>query len=237
MNALSYQKLCESINYKFKNEKYLAEALTHSSYANENAHNGVKPVFNERLEFFGDAILEFLCSEYLYKNYPDVPEGTLTKMRAAAVCEESLSVLGTQIGLGEALKLGHGEELNGGRNNPSIIADAFEALLAAVYLDGGREAAEAFLYPLLIPQIRKTSAHTTDYKSLLQQFIQKEPGESVEYELVGEEGPNHNKVFYMCVKYQNNVVGRGSGKSKRAAEQEAAHDALILFGELKDEKS
>ena len=227
--------LCETIGYKFKNTGLLTEALTHSSYANEHGKGRDKVKFNERLEFFGDAILEFLCSEYLFSNYPDLPEGTLTKMRAAAVCEESLAALAEQIGLGEALYLGRGEEQNGGRENPSIVADAFEALLAAVYLDGGRENAEKFLYPLLIPQIKKTSLHTTDYKSLLQQFIQKEPGESVEYVLDGEEGPSHSKVFYMSVRYQNNIVGRGSGKSKRAAEQEAAHDALVLFGEMTDE--
>ena len=229
------KKFCEKIGYRFKDPELLTEALTHSSYANEHGHDGMKLKFNERLEFLGDAILEFLCSELLFSRYKDLPEGTLTKMRAAAVCEESLAVLGRQIGLGEALHLGKGEELNGGRENPSIIADAFEALLAAVYLDGGRGAAEDFLYPLLIPQIRRTSSGNKDYKSLLQQFIQKEPGESVVYELEGEDGPSHNKTFYMCVKYQNNVVGRGTGKSKRAAEQEAAHDALVLFGEITDE--
>lgn len=232
---MTNERFCETIGYKFKNTELLIEALTHSSYANEHGRDGAKLKFNERLEFFGDAILEFLCSEYLFEKYKDLPEGTLTKMRAAAVCEESLASLGRQIGLGEALYLGKGEEQNGGRENPSIIADAFEALLAAVYLDGGRSAAEKFLYPLLIPQIQKTANHTTDYKSLLQQFIQKEPGEFVEYELTGEEGPGHNKTFHMCVKYQNNVVGRGTGKSKRAAEQEAARDALILFGEITDE--
>ena len=232
---MTNERFCETIGYKFKNTELLIEALTHSSYANEHCKNGEKLKYNERLEFFGDAILEFLCSEYLYSKYRDLPEGTLTKMRASAVCEDSLALLGRQIGLGEALYLGKGEEQNGGRDNPSIIADAFEALLAAVYLDGGRGAAESFLYPLLIPQIQKNAGHTKDYKSLLQQFIQKEPGESVVYELTGEEGPSHNKTFYMCVKYQNNVVGRGSGKSKRAAEQEAAHDALVLFGELTDE--
>ncbi|MBO4423127.1 MAG: ribonuclease III [Clostridia bacterium] len=232
---MTNKRFCETIKYDFKDESLLVEALTHSSYANEHKGDGGKLRFNERLEFFGDAILEFLCSEYLFEKFKNVPEGTLTKMRAAAVCEDSLAVLGGQIGIGEALYLGRGEEQNGGRENPSIIADAFEALLAAIYLDGGREAAEDFLYPLLIPQIEKTSVHTTDYKSLLQQFIQKEPGEFVEYELTGEEGPEHSKTFYMCVKYQNNVVGRGQGKSKRAAEQAAAHDALVLFGELTDE--
>lgn len=232
---MTNKKFCETIKYDFKDESLLIEALTHSSYANEHNRDGVKLKYNERLEFFGDAILEFLCSEYLFTRYKNVPEGTLTKMRAAAVCEESLSALGKQIGLGEALYVGKGEEQTGGRENPSIIADAFEALLAAVYLDGGRQAAEKFLYPLLIPQIEKTSVKTTDYKSLLQQFIQKESGEFVEYELEKEEGPDHNKTFYMTVKYQNNIVGRGSGKSKRAAEQAAAHDALVLFGELTDE--
>ena len=232
---MTNELFCETIGYKFRNPRLLDEALTHSSYANEHNRDGEKLKFNERLEFFGDAILEFLCSEYLFTTYGDLPEGALTKMRAAAVCEESLSVLGGKIGLGEALYLGRGEEQNGGRENPSIVADAFEALLAAIYLDGGRRAAEAFLYPLLIPQIKAVTVHTKDYKSLLQQFIQKEPGESVEYVLESEEGPGHNKTFHMCVKYQNNVVGRGTGKSKRSAEQEAAHDALILFGELKDE--
>ena len=232
---MTNKRFCETIKYDFKNEGLLIEALTHSSYANEHGSGGEKLKYNERLEFFGDAILEFLCSEYLFCHYKNVPEGTLTKMRAAAVCEESLSALGRQIGLGEALYVGKGEEHNGGRENPSIIADAFEALLAAIYLDGGREAAEKFLYPLLVPQIEKTSVKTKDYKSLLQQFIQKESGEFVEYELEKEEGPDHNKTFYMTVKYQNNIVGRGSGRSKRAAEQAAAHDALVLFGELPDE--
>lgn len=226
---------CKTIGYTFKNEKLLTEALTHSSYANEHGKDGEKPKFNERLEFFGDAILEFLCSEYLFTAYRDLPEGALTKMRAAAVCEDSLAALGGKIGLGEAILLGRGEEQNGERGNPSIIADAFEALLAAIYLDGGRAAAESFLYPLLIPQIKTVTVHTKDYKSLLQQFIQREPGESVEYALEGEEGPNHSKTFYMCVRYQNNVIGRGSGKSKRSAEQAAARDALVLFGEIKDE--
>ena len=232
---MTNKDFCKTIGYRFKDPGLLTEALTHSSYANEHGHDGTKLKFNERLEFFGDAILEFLCSELLFSRYKDLPEGTLTKMRAAAVCEESLAALGRQIGLGEALYLGKGEELNGGRENPSIIADAFEALLAAVYLDGGRGAAEDFLYPLLIPQIRRTSSGNRDYKSLLQQFIQKESGEFVEYVLEKEEGPDHNKTFYMTVKYQNNIVGRGTGKSKRAAEQAAAHDALVLFGELPDE--
>ena len=232
---MTNELFCETIGYKFKDQNLLDEALTHSSYANEHSKSGHRVKFNERLEFFGDAILEFLSSEYLFTEYKDLPEGTLTKIRAASVCEESLSELGRKIGLGEALYLGKGEEQNGGRDNPSIVADAFEALLAAIYLDGGRPAAEAFLYPLLIPQIRAASVHTKDYKSLLQQFIQKEPGETVLYELESEEGPGHNKTFHMCVKYQNNVIGRGDGKSKRAAEQAAAHDALLLFGEITDE--
>ncbi len=231
------RKFYEKIGYVFKNDALALEALTHSSYANEASARGAGMRCNERLEFFGDSILGILCSEYLFNNYPDMPEGDLTKTRASVVCEETLAVMASQIGLGSMLRLGHGEEHNGGRCNPSIAADAFEALLAAIYIDGGRKAAEGFLYPLLIPQIKKHAGRTTDYKSLLQQFIQKEPGERVEYELTGEEGPSHNKTFYVCVKYQNNVVGRGSGKSKRAAEQEAAHDALILFGELKDEES
>ncbi|MBR5721071.1 MAG: ribonuclease III, partial [Clostridia bacterium] len=202
---MTNKRFCETIKYDFKDESLLIEALTHSSYANEHNRGGGKMKYNERLEFFGDAILEFLCSEYLFSHYKDMPEGTLTKMRAASVCEECLSALGKQIGLGEALYLGKGEEQNGGRENPSIIADAFEALLAAVYLDGGRAAAENFLYPLLIPQIEKTSVKTTDYKSLLQQFIQKDAGEFVEYELEKEEGPDHSKTFYTVVKYQNNV--------------------------------
>lgn len=229
------EKFYKKIGYSFKDGDLVLEALTHSSYANEAAARGAVIRCNERLEFFGDSILSVLCSEYLFTKYPDMPEGWLTRTRASVVCEETLSQIAVQIGLGSMLRLGHGEEHNGGRSNPSICADAFEALLAAVYLDGGRAAAEDFLFPLLIPQIKKHAGKTTDYKSLLQQFIQKEPGERVEYELEGEEGPSHSKTFFVCVKYQNNVVGRGSGKSKRAAEQEAAHDALILFGELKDE--
>ena len=143
---MTNELFCETIGYKFKDPDLLDEALTHSSYANEHSKSGHRVKFNERLEFFGDAILEFLSSEYLFTEYKDLPEGTLTKIRAASVCEESLSELGRKIGLGEALYLGKGEEQNGGRDNPSIVADAFEALLAAIYLDGGRPAAEAFLY-------------------------------------------------------------------------------------------
>lgn len=223
---MPYPSIARALGYTFKNEALIREALTHSSYSNEN--HGVR--CNERLEFFGDSVLGLLTSEYLFTKYPDLPEGDLTRIRAAAVCEDSLSEISRDIGIGEFLLLGHGEMQSGGRDRKSILADAFEAVLAAIYIDGGRQEAEKFLYPRLIPRIEVSASRTGDFKSLLQQFVQQTPGEVLTYRLCGEEGPSHDKTFHVEALLGANVIGKGTGKSKRTAEQEAAYDALTLFG-------
>ncbi len=227
--------LYEYCGYRFERTEHLRVALTHSSYSNEHGKkNGYE--CNERLEFLGDSVLSILVSEYLFFKYPKLPEGELTKTRAAVVCESTLYILAEQIHLGDFLLLGKGEEQNNGRHRKSILADAFEAFLAALYIDGGRKQAEKFLYKLIIPQIEKqlSPMHSTDYKTLLQQFVQETPGEQLTYVLTDETGPNHDKVFYIDAVLGSNVVGSGSGKTKRAAEQAAARAALLLFGVIKE---
>ncbi len=226
--------LYKTSGYTFKSTEYLTLALTHSSYANENRMT--KNECNERLEFFGDSILSLLVSEYMFFKYPDLPEGELTRTRAAVICEDGLYVLANKIDLGAHLRLGKGEEQNNGREKRSIVADAFEAFLASVYIDGGRKSAEDFLYPLIIPEIEKhiVPGQNTDYKTLLQQFVQETPGAVLEYILTGEEGPHHDKIFYTDAVVDGSTVGSGKGKTKRAAEQQAAKSALILFGVIKE---
>ena len=214
----------------FKDSSLLQNALTHSSYANEH-----KTVSNERLEFLGDAVLDFLSGEYLYKNYMKYPEGELTKMRAAVVCEQNLCKIALEIGIDKMLLIGHGEEISGGRKRPSMLADAVESVLAAVYLDGGFEAAKEFAMPFIeegIKSLEKGKAEFVDYKSLLQEIVQKNPGELLKYVLEGEEGPEHDKVFTVVLYLNSNALSRGVGKSKKDAEQKAAKDALELMGEL-----
>ena len=197
-------------------------------YANEH-----KIVSNERLEFLGDAILDFICGEYLYKNYMDYPEGELTKMRSAVVCEQNLCKI--EIGLEKMLFLGHGEEMNGGRQRPSMLADAVEAVLAAVYLDGGFEAANRFAMPFIeegMKALEKGRAEFVDYKSVLQEIVQKNPGEILKYVLQNETGPEHDKLFTVMLYLNSNQISEGKGKSKKEAEQEAAKAALSLMGEL-----
>lgn len=226
--------LYKTCGYTFKNTDYLTLALTHSSYANENRKT--KNECNERLEFFGDSVLSILVSEYMFFKYPNLPEGELTRTRAAVVCEETLFTLAEKIDLGSHIKLGKGEEQNGGRKRKSILADAFEAFLATVYIDGGRSAAEKFLYPLIIPEIEKhiEPGSNVDYKTVLQQFVQESPEAVLEYVVTGEEGPHHDRVFSVDAVLDGAVVGKGQGKSKRRAEQQAAHNALILFGVIKE---
>lgn len=227
-------ELYKASGYTFKSTEYLTLALTHSSYANENKMS--KNECNERLEFFGDSVLSLLVSEYMFFKYPDLPEGELTRARAAVICEDGLYVLANKIDLGAHLRLGRGEEQNNGRERKSIVSDAFEAFLAAVYIDGGRKSAEDFLYPLIIPEIEKhiQPGKNTDYKTLLQQFVQETPGAVLEYVLTGEEGPHHDKVFYTDAVVDGSAVGSGKGKTKRAAEQQAAKNALLLFGVIKE---
>ena len=222
-----FRRLEENLGYAFQNPKLLKTALTHSSYANEVKHQ-IK--YNERQEFLGDAVLSIIVSDDLFNNYT-VPEGELTKLRAAIVCEKSLDVMANKIGLGQYLRLGHGEELTGGRTRPSIIADAFEALIAAIYLDSGIESARKFVLPFVTEMLEhEDSLSFKDYKTILQEIIQQNPEEKLVYKLVGEKGPDHDKRFLVDVMLNSNVIGRGEGRSKKNAEQMAAKEALELMG-------
>ncbi|MFR8051825.1 MAG: ribonuclease III [Negativibacillus massiliensis] len=223
----SIQQLQDTIGYKFHNLVFLEVALTHSSYANEVKH---QLKYNERQEFLGDAVLSIIVSDYLFNNYT-VPEGELTKLRAAIVCEKSLDVMANKIHLGEYLRLGRGEEMTGGRTRPSIIADAFEALIAAIYLDSGIESARTFVLPFVTEMLEhEDSLFFKDYKTILQEIIQQNPEEKLVYKLVGEKGPDHDKRFVVDVMLNSNVIGKGEGRSKKNAEQMAAKEALELMG-------
>jgi len=214
------------IDYSFKNEALLVKALSHSSYVNERQNGGAS---NERLEFLGDSVLGFIAAEHFYLNFAHLPEGELTKLRAATVCEKSLCAFAKEIGLGDALFLGRGETVTGGHERPSILADAFEALLAGIYLDGGIGEAKRFALRFIKTAAKKAGSFK-DYKTTLQEVIQKNPEESVEYVLKAEDGPDHNKSFTVEVHLNSNVIGTGRGKSKKLAEQEAAREALALMG-------
>lgn len=212
------------INYKFGNKEYILEALTHSSYSNENKNYD----FNERLEFLGDSVLSIVVSEYLFKHEKDLPEGELTKLRANIVCEESLSEAAYEINLGEHMMLGKGEEATGGRQRISILADAFEAVIAAIYLDGGLESAKKFILnhmENIIIDSRKGKIFR-DYKTHLQEVLQGKGESNIWYKLIDEKGPDHNKRFVMQVGINEEVLGTGEGKSKKEAEQLAARVAL-----------
>ncbi|MBE6642287.1 MAG: ribonuclease III [Ruminococcaceae bacterium] len=227
------QGLEKKLNYTFKDKPILIKALSHSSFSNELKSKNVKAECNERLEFFGDSVLSLTVSEYLYTNYPNLPEGELSKVRAGTVCEKALAKFANEIELGKYLFLGHGEELSHGRERASILADAFEAVLAAMYIDGGIEPVKAFLLPFATEEIKQIVArgNTKDYKSMLQQFVQQEHGDILEYKLVNESGPAHDRVFETEAYLNNNVIGKGIGKSKRESEQNAAKEALSLFGQ------
>jgi len=222
---MNIEGLQQAIGYTFRDEALLLRALTHSSYAHER-----KPLTenNERLEFLGDSILGFLAAEYFYANHSHKTEGELTKMRAAAVCEPALYAYAQQIGLGEALLLGRGEAATGGSKRPSMVADAFEALLAAMYLDGGIEPCRAFVLRFLREEAGRPAME--DSKTELQQIIQQSPEESVHYVLIDEYGPDHEKCFVVEVRLHSNVLGVGRGRSKKLAEQAAAKEALRLMG-------
>lgn len=216
------------INYTFKEKKWILEALTHSSYSNENKKSNIPD--NERLEFLGDAILDLIISEYIFNLYPNMPEGELTKLRASIVCEPSLADAATKLDYGKYLYLGKGEELSGGRKRPSILADAFEAVLGAIYIDGKMEQAVSFIKKVLIPSISiiKSNHMYMDYKTMLQEKIQKTSIEPVEYHIINESGPDHNKEFFVEVRHLNTILGKGKGKSKKEAEQNAAYNALNI---------
>ena len=233
---LPYAALEEKIGYTFSSKDALALALTHSSYSNEKKDKSSVGGCNERLEFLGDAVLSFITSRYLYETFPALPEGDLSRIRSGAVCEKTLCRIAKRIDLGSYLFLGHGEEHTNGRSRPSILADAFEALLAAIYLDGGIEPVRAFLLPLIVEEVGQIVARGSDldYKTALQQIIQQEHGDLLEYITVGQEGPAHKRTFEVEARLNGNVIGRGKGTSKRSAEQDAAKEALALFGLAKE---
>ncbi len=237
--AISLDVLQERIGYRFGDVSYLERAVTHSSYSNETGARNHHLLCNERLEFLGDSVLSLVVSNYLYTHFSEYPEGTLTRIRSAVVCEAALAAFAEKIGLGEFLLLGRGEAQNGGAEKPAILADAFEALLAAIYLDAGAEDSMQSVAKFLLPLV-KSAINTMpemgdvriDSKSRLQEFIQqdREQKEVLEYRLVGESGPDHNKTFTVDLYLGANCIGNGKGHSKKAAEQAAAKAALSLFG-------
>ena len=212
----------KALGYRFQNKALLENALTHSSYANEN--KGRSAGSNERLEFLGDSVLGMLVAEHLYREYPKLPEGELTRMRAGLVCEQSLVEVARRLKLGDYLMLGKGEEAGGGRRRPSILADAMEALLAAVYLDSGLGEVRKIIDALLLKAKEKTGIR--DYKTALQELVQRESGQALTYHLLGEHGPDHAKVFSVEVCLNGVSIGKGEGHSKKEAEQAAACAAM-----------
>ena len=216
-----------AIGHQFRDVSLLENALAHSSYANERWHDSLRS--NERLEFLGDSILGMMVAEHLYRNFPDRPEGELTRMRADMVCEQSLAVIANKIGLGNFLLLGHGEERFGGRSRNSILADAVESVIAACYLDGGFEAALGFVRTFVLADIPVVKYHNADYKTALQEKVQQKKNQTLSYHLVGEEGPDHDKRFLVEVLLNGNPIGTGTGTSKKRAEQDAARAALEGF--------
>ncbi len=224
------EELEKNLGYTFTDKSLLENALTHSSYANEMKKHSCGS--NERLEFLGDAVLGIISAEYLYFHHTHVPEGELTRLRASMVCERSLQGFARTVGLGGWLRLGRGEENTGGRERSSLLADAFEAVIAAIYIDGGFPAAKRFVTRFADSFF---AAHLEngrrDYKTELQEIVQKNHGEKLEYVLVGESGPDHDKQFSVEVHLNNNRIGVGSGGSKKEAEQMAAREALSLMGQ------
>lgn len=224
------QELEQILGYVFKDKALMLRALSHTSYINE-----VKDIreSNERLEFLGDSVLSVIVSEYIFRNFKQLPEGELTKLRASLVCEKSLAAFARELELGKFLFLGKGEQINGGRERASILADAFEALLAAMYLDGGMDVAKAHVMRFVKDEIQNHTVEEAfhDYKTLLQEIIQKNPGEELTYRLAKEEGPDHDKSFTVEVLLNSNVIGSGVGHSKKQAEQYAAKQALELMGQ------
>ena len=216
----------EKLGYTFRDRRLLEAALYHSSYANEHRGSGVQS--NERLEFLGDSVLGMVTADYLYRKHPGLPEGDLTRIRAALVCEESLHEVAQSLNLGSYLKLGRGEESGGGRQRPSILADATESVFAAVYLDGGLEQARTIIHRVLLDKEREevVEERRRDYKTALQELVQRTPGHTITYHLVWETGPDHCRVFVMEVRVDGEAVGRGEGRSKKNAEQAAACNAL-----------
>ncbi|MCU4992919.1 ribonuclease III [Bacillus cereus] len=215
----------EKIDITFTDEKLLIQAFTHSSYVNE--HRKKPHEDNERLEFLGDAVLELTVSQYLFQKYPTMSEGELTKLRAAIVCEPSLVRFANELSFGSLVLLGKGEEMTGGRERPALLADVFEAFIGALYLDQGLETVWEFLKEIVYPKINEGAfSHVMDYKSQLQELIQRDGSGNVEYQILQEKGPAHNREFVSRVTLNNVALGLGSGKSKKEAEQQAAAEAL-----------
>lgn len=222
------EQLEKNLKYTFKNKELLKNALAHSSYANEKKGEITS---NERLEFLGDSVLSIIVSEHIYKNFPNLPEGQLTRIRASLVCEKTLCTFSKQLEVGDYLLLGKGERANGGAHRPSILADAFEAILAAIYLDGGMEPAKKHVLRFVQSELSHLeNENFKDYKTELQEIIQRNPEEKLTYVLTGESGPDHDKCFTVEVHLNSNVIGEGSGHSKKNAEQAAAKKALELMG-------
>jgi ribonuclease-3 len=223
------QELEKKLNYTFRDPALLREALSHSSYANEHRASHLNS--NERLEFLGDSVLGFVTAEFLFTQHPDAPEGDLTRIRAALVCEQSLYEVAQKLDLGRYLKLGRGEEAGGGRERTSILADATEAVFAAVYLDGGIEAASSLIHRCLLDAEREevVEERRRDYKTALQELVQRQADQVLTYQMVGEQGPDHAKTFAAEVLLNGEAVGSGSGHSKKEAEQAAAKAALAAL--------
>jgi ribonuclease-3 len=231
------KKIKSQLGIQWNNEDHLLQALTHSSFAHENRNQHLFLEHNQRLEFLGDAVLELVVSDYLYKKYPDYPEGALTKIRAGIVCEPSLAGIATGLDLGDFLLMGKGEERSGGRKRPSILADAMEALIGAVYIDQGMEQVYSFVLEKLNPVIERvveSGGLKTDYKTQLQELVQKKSENTLGYRILEESGPDHSKTFIAGVSFQGIQWGQGSGRTKKEAEQAAARHAMekILSGEI-----
>ena len=220
------RELEKKLNYTFRDPNLLSEALSHSSSANEHRSAGLRS--NERLEFLGDSVLGFVTAEFLFLQHPDLPEGDLTRIRAALVCEQSLYEVARKLDLGRYLKLGRGEEAGGGRERTSILADATEAVFAAVYLDGGIGAASTLIHRVLLDAEKEevVEERRRDYKTALQELVQRQADQVLTYRMIGEEGPDHDKTFLAEVLLNGTQVGTGSGHSKKEAEQSAAKAAL-----------
>ena len=224
MNEKSANELQKMLRYEFRNPALLKAALTHSSYANENKKSGA--ISNERLEFLGDSVLGMTVASIIFNGKPYMPEGQMTRLRSELVCEKSLASLASKLGIGEYLLLGHGEEKSGGRERPSILADTVEAILAAMYLDGGFKPVESLVSEYLSPDTNKTVFENTDYKTALQEVIQEKAGQILSYHVTDESGPDHLKSYTVEVRLNGANIGMGTGRSKKEAEQEAAHVAL-----------
>jgi ribonuclease-3 len=224
MDEIQLDELQKKLSYRFSDVSLLIAALTHSSYANENKKSGTES--NERLEFLGDSVLGMTVADLIYKNKPNMPEGQMTRLRAELVCEKSLAGLARALDLGSCLMLGRGEEKGGGRNRPSILADAVEAILAAIYLDGGLAPVVQLISMHITPRADRLELENTDHKTALQEIVQVKAGQTLSYHVTDERGPDHMKSFSVEVRLNGVYLGDGAGKSKKEAEQLAAKSAL-----------